>query len=123
MAADTVANLRRYSGRFPHDPRLAALIGELSVQDADFRRWWADYDVRYATHRAKHVRHPAVGELVLHCETLSFPDDPDQLLNLLTPEPDSASAQSLRLLGSLSAPSVPASAPASARRSGQGTPG
>ncbi|WP_326610832.1 hypothetical protein OIE62_25390 [Streptomyces scopuliridis] len=62
---------------------------------------------RYATHRTKHVRHPAVGELVLHCETLTFPDDPDQLLNLLTPEPDSASAQSLRLLGSLSARPVP----------------
>ncbi|PVE10144.1 hypothetical protein Y717_01430 [Streptomyces scopuliridis RB72] len=53
------------------------------------------------------MRHPAIGEVVLHCETLAFPDDPDQLLNLLTPEPDSASAQSLRLLGSLSAPSVP----------------
>ncbi|MEU0282054.1 helix-turn-helix transcriptional regulator [Streptomyces sp. NPDC006195] len=123
MAEDCVANLRRYSGLFPHDPRLAALIGELSVQDADFRRWWADYNVRYATHRTKHVRHPAVGDLVLHCETLTFPDEPDQLLNLLSPEPDSASAQSLRLLGSLSAPSVPVNASASVRRTGQGTAG
>ncbi|MFF1421877.1 helix-turn-helix transcriptional regulator [Streptomyces sp. NPDC058280] len=101
MAADSVANLRRYSSRFPHDPRLADLIGELSVQDADFRRWWADYDVRYATHRVKHVRHPAVGELVLDCETLVFPDDPDQMINLLTVEPNSPSDRSLRLLGSL----------------------
>ncbi|MFJ1745633.1 helix-turn-helix transcriptional regulator [Streptomyces sp. NPDC088116] len=110
MAADSVANLRRYSGRFPHDPRLAELIGELSVRDADFRRWWAGYDVHFATHCVKHVHHPDVGAMVFHGETLVFPEDPDQMVNLFTVEPDSPSAESLRLLGSLA--STPLDSPA-----------
>ncbi|KIF74924.1 XRE family transcriptional regulator [Streptomyces sp. 150FB] len=103
MAADTVANLRRYSGRFPHDPRLAELVGELSVQDADFRTWWAAYDVHYDTYRVKHARHPVVGDLVFDCETLIFPDDPDLMINIFAVGPASESAARLRALARLGA--------------------
>jgi MmyB-like transcription regulator ligand binding domain len=40
-AQGIVANLRLYAGRYPHDPALAELVGDLSVQDPDFRRLWA----------------------------------------------------------------------------------
>lgn len=99
MAADTVANLRRYSGRFPNDPRLAELVGELSVKDADFRTWWADHNVHYHTYRVKHVHHPVAGDLVFDCETMLFPDDPGQMINIFAVEPGSVSAESVRLLG------------------------
>ena len=40
-ARRVVASLRMEAARDPDDPELAALVGELSVQDADFRTWWA----------------------------------------------------------------------------------
>lgn len=36
-ARSTVAALHRYAGRYPSDPQLAELVGELSVRDTDFR--------------------------------------------------------------------------------------
>jgi transcriptional regulator with XRE-family HTH domain len=103
-ARGIVASLRLYAGRHPHDPALAALVGELSVQDEDFRRWWADHDVFRRTHGTKHFRHPVVGELVLGYEAFTPTDDPDQTLGVSTAEPGSASAQALRLLASAAAP-------------------
>lgn len=35
-----LAQLRVEAVRDPKDPRLAELVGELSLQDTDFRRWW-----------------------------------------------------------------------------------
>ena len=35
-----VGTLREAAGRYPHDPRLQALIGELSVASPQFRSWW-----------------------------------------------------------------------------------
>ena len=43
-------------GRYPDDPQLAELIGDLSVRDTDFRRWWADHDVFRHTHGYKRLR-------------------------------------------------------------------
>ncbi|MFB7666308.1 helix-turn-helix transcriptional regulator [Kitasatospora sp. NPDC056138] len=107
-ARGAVAALRLYAGRHPHDPRLTELVGELSVHDEDFRRWWADHDVLEYTHGTKRYHHPLVGELVLDYESLTLPDDPDQALYLYTAEPDSPSAHALRLLDSWSAPDLAA---------------
>jgi transcriptional regulator with XRE-family HTH domain len=65
-----VAALHLYAGRHPHDPQLAELIGELSLRDRDFRRWWADHDVLRHTHGTKHYHHPVVGDLTLDYEGL-----------------------------------------------------
>jgi transcriptional regulator with XRE-family HTH domain len=99
-ARGTVASLHLYAGRNPHDPHLAALIGELSLRDRDFRRWWADHDVLLRTHGAKRYHHPVVGDLVLDYEALTPTGDPDQTLGLHTAEPGSPSEQALRLLAS-----------------------
>ncbi|MER8062772.1 MULTISPECIES: helix-turn-helix transcriptional regulator [unclassified Streptomyces] len=107
-ARGTVAALRLYAGRHPHDPRLAELVGELSVRDEDFRQWWAEHDVLQYTHGTKLYRHPLAGELILEYESLTLPDDPDQALYLYTAEPDSPSDHALRLLASWSAPARPA---------------
>jgi transcriptional regulator with XRE-family HTH domain len=99
-ARGTVASLHLYAGRNPHDPHLAELIGELSLRDRDFRRWWADHDVLLRTHGAKRYHHPVVGDLVLDYEALTPTGDPDQTLGLHTAEPGSPSEQALRLLAS-----------------------
>ena len=98
-----VAVLHVYAGRHPHDPALAELVGELSVRDEDFRRWWADHDVHRHAHGSKRLHHPVAGELTLFYESLSVDGDPDMSIALQTAEPGSPSEQKLRLLASWAA--------------------
>ncbi|WP_406387307.1 helix-turn-helix domain-containing protein [Streptomyces sp. NBC_00887] len=97
-ARGTVAGLRLYAGRHPNDLRLEELVGELSLCDPDFRRWWADHDVLRRSHGTKRYHHPVVGDLTLDYEALTPTDDPDQLLGLYTAEPNSPSARALATL-------------------------
>ncbi|MCX4823613.1 helix-turn-helix transcriptional regulator [Streptomyces sp. NBC_01142] len=103
VAAEVVAYLRLNAGRHPNDRQLSALVGELSVKSEDFRRLWADHQVKDKTYGVKRVAHPVVGELTLPYETLTLPGDPDQLLVIYTPEPRSATADRLALLASWAA--------------------
>ncbi|MED7821185.1 helix-turn-helix transcriptional regulator [Streptomyces chiangmaiensis] len=104
-ARGTVASLRLYAGRHAHDPALAELVGELSLRDPDFRRWWADHDVFQRTHGTKRYHHALVGDLVLGYESFTATDDPGQTLGIYTAEPGSSSEESLKLLASWSSPS------------------
>ncbi|AZM55133.1 transcriptional regulator [Streptomyces sp. WAC 01529] len=99
-ASDIVSYLRMDAGCYPNDPRLTALVGELSVKSEEFRSLWATHDVREKGHGVKRMRHPLVGEVTLAYETLRLPDDCDQSLIMYHAEPDSAAAQALRLLAS-----------------------
>jgi transcriptional regulator with XRE-family HTH domain len=99
-AIDVVCGLRMDAGCYPDDPRLSALIGELSVKSPDFRRLWARHDVKEKSHGVKRLHHPLVGELSLRYETFTMPVDGDQSMVAYHAEPDSASAEALRLLAS-----------------------
>lgn len=99
-AADVVALLRVEAGYSPDDPQLAALVGELSVRSAEFRRFWAVHDVKQKCHGSKRLRHPLVGSMTLYCESFRLADDPDQALVTYHAEPGSPSAEALRLLAS-----------------------
>ncbi|MGW5369629.1 helix-turn-helix domain-containing protein [Streptomyces sp. NPDC004009] len=99
-AIDIVCALRMDAGCYPDDPRLSALVGELSVKSAEFRRLWATHDVKEKGYGVKRLLHPLVGELALSFETFRLADDGDQALITYHAEPDSPSAQSLRLLAS-----------------------
>ncbi|GAA3829236.1 helix-turn-helix transcriptional regulator [Streptomyces coacervatus] len=99
-ASDIVALLRMQAGCYPDDPRLSALVGELSVKSAEFRRLWATHDVKEKGHGVKHLRHPLVGDLTLNFESFPLPDGNDQGLIVYHAEPGSASAEALRLLAS-----------------------
>ncbi|MER5528859.1 helix-turn-helix transcriptional regulator [Streptomyces sp. NPDC002677] len=100
VAAQSVANLRIDAGRHPDDPRMAALIGELSLKSADFRRLWADHEVKACAYGVKRIQHPVAGLLTLPYETLTVPSAPDQTLVAYTPERGSETAERLALLGS-----------------------
>jgi transcriptional regulator with XRE-family HTH domain len=104
-AHTAVAALRMEAGRYPDDPELAVLVGELSVRDADFRTWWAAHHVTGTSRGTKHYRHRIVGELTLDCDTWASPDDPEQRLMILTAEPGTASHDALRILASWTAES------------------
>jgi transcriptional regulator with XRE-family HTH domain len=97
-ARGAVAGLHLYAGRNPDDDRLAELVGELSARDADFRRWWADYDVRRHSFGSYRLRHPIAGEMTLDYEALAHTADQEQFLGLYTAEPGSRSERALRIL-------------------------
>ncbi|WP_409237929.1 helix-turn-helix domain-containing protein [Streptomyces sp. PA5.6] len=99
-ASDIVGYLRMDAGCYPNDPELSSLVGELSVKSEEFRGLWATHDVREKGHGVKRLHHPLVGDLTLSFETLRLPDDCDQSLLMYHAEPDSASAEGLRLLAS-----------------------
>jgi transcriptional regulator with XRE-family HTH domain len=98
VAAETVAVLRLAAGRYPDDPELSALVGELSVKSPEFRRWWADHQVVARTTGTKRYRHPLVGDLTLTYQALQIPDDPDQTLFLYTAAPGTPPHTALQLL-------------------------
>jgi hypothetical protein len=99
IAKEVVANLRAETGKYPDDPRLAQLIGELSMHSPEFRKLWAGHTVKEKTSGIKVMINPVVGELRLRYETLRLPED-DQGLIIYTADPGSDSERALRLLSS-----------------------
>ena len=79
------------------EPRLAALVGELALSDADFRTWWAERHAVYQTRGTKTLTHPEAGEYPLDWQVLRSPDD-GQFLMVMTAPPDSHSLDVLRRL-------------------------
>ncbi|MER5223925.1 helix-turn-helix domain-containing protein [Streptomyces flaveus] len=99
-AIDVVSLLRMDAGSHPDDTRLSALVGELSVKSEEFRRLWATHDVKEKCHVIQRLRHPLVGELDLRLESFHLTDDHEQMLVTYHAEPNSPSAEALRLLAS-----------------------
>jgi transcriptional regulator with XRE-family HTH domain len=104
-AEDAVNYLRLISGRNPDDPRLASLIGELSVASPEFARLWARHSVRQCRSGLRGFRHPLVGPLTLNEEVLELLNDGGQRLVVFSAEAGSASDAGLRLLADLTAES------------------
>ncbi|MFI9834834.1 helix-turn-helix domain-containing protein [Streptomyces sp. NPDC051913] len=105
-ARDAVAALRMEAAADTDDPGLATLVGELTIQDADFRTWWAEHRVNSATYGTKEYHHPLVGDLTLDCDTWAASDGSGQRLMVLTAEPGSPSHDALRILTSWTAEPV-----------------
>ena len=99
-ASDVVAQLRMDAGSHPNDPRLSALVGELSVKSEEFRRLWATHDVKEKCHGIQRLHHPLVGELDLRLESFHQADAHEQMLVTYHAEPNSPSAEALQLLAS-----------------------
>jgi transcriptional regulator with XRE-family HTH domain len=98
---DSVAGLRAISVADPVDPRLTALVGELSMRSDRFRKLWARHDVHKRTSGVSRLRHPQVGPLELRHEKLAVMGADGQVLVIYHAEPGSPSAQALDLLGSI----------------------
>jgi transcriptional regulator with XRE-family HTH domain len=103
IARDAAAMLRLEAGRNPHDPGLIALVGELSTQSELFRQRWASQDVQYHRSGQKRLRHPIVGQLDLHFESMQLPSEPELTLNVYTAAPGTPAADGLKVLASWAA--------------------
>jgi transcriptional regulator with XRE-family HTH domain len=97
-----ISGLREAAGSDPDDPRLRALVDELSGSSARFRELWARADVGYRT-GVMHVRHPRVGELYLHRNRFNIPHSGGQHLLTYRAEPGSSSAVALDELRAVAA--------------------
>ncbi|WP_328879657.1 helix-turn-helix domain-containing protein [Streptomyces sp. NBC_00299] len=117
-ASDMVAFLRMDAGCHSDDPRLSALVGELSLKSEEFRRLWANHDVKEKSYGVKRLRHPLVGELALNFESFRLSDGTEQVLITYHAEPGSASAEALRLLASWGADATKAGAAGAAGATG-----
>ncbi|TRO56325.1 helix-turn-helix domain-containing protein [Streptomyces sp. IB201691-2A2] len=115
-ASDVVSQLRMDAGSHPNDPRLSALVGELSVKSEEFRRLWATHDVKERCHGIQRLHHPLVGELDLRLESFHQADAHEQMLVTYHAEPNSPSAEALRLLASWGADATRAGTDTSSAR-------
>lgn len=93
-----VASFRASIGTDTDDPRVAQLVGELSLASEQFRKLWARHDVKALAGATARMRHPEVGELSLRREKLPIGDSGGQLLVIYHAEPGSESAHALSLL-------------------------
>ena len=106
IAEDTAAVLRLAVGRFPNEPELQQLIGELVSKSEYFRSLWARQNVYRHGGGEKQINHPLVGELILGYEGMVFANDDFLKMVIYTFEPASPTAERISLLGSLSAVQV-----------------
>ena len=94
-----VSEFREVAGTDLGDPRLRAMIDELSAHSPRFRELWARADVGYRP-GPMHIRHPQLGDLHLHRTRLRVPHSDGQHLLIYHAEPGSASAKALEALRS-----------------------
>ncbi|MFD8519052.1 helix-turn-helix transcriptional regulator [Streptomyces capillispiralis] len=103
QALEYIGMMRAAVATDPTHPRATAIIGELSIRSAEFRRLWARHDVRVSVSGTKTFRVPEVGDVVLDWDTYPLPGRPGPVMLVFTAEPGSADADRLHLLASLRA--------------------
>nr|BFD88168.1 helix-turn-helix transcriptional regulator [Streptomyces sp. Xyl84] len=91
-----VTYLRYISGNHRHDPQLAELIGELTIQSEEFAALWCRQRVANCIEGTKLFDHPVVGELELMYQSADLQDG--NILKFYHAEPDSPHEAALRLL-------------------------
>ncbi|GGX80974.1 transcriptional regulator [Streptomyces minutiscleroticus] len=118
QALDYIGMMRTAVAADPTHPRATAVVGELSIRSAEFRRLWARHDVGTSVSGTKTFHVPGVGDIVLDWDTYPLPGTPGPVMLVWTAEPGSVDADRLHLLASLHATrSTPAD-----RRCSNGTP-
>lgn len=103
VAEAAVGSLRIAEGHAPRDARLLELVGDLRAVSPEFAEMWSRGQVRGKTSEAKRFRHPDVGVIELTYQAFDIRGAPSQQLIVYRAAPDSPSAESLMLLGSLAA--------------------
>lgn len=102
-AQGAAARLRGLVGADVDDPRLAALVDELSERSDEFRRLWARHDIDVPAAPSGTVNHPVVGPLELMTETLAIVGTDGQHLIAYHAEPGTPSERALVRLSDMAA--------------------
>ncbi|MBE1875697.1 helix-turn-helix transcriptional regulator [Myceligenerans pegani] len=120
MALDYIGMLRAAVALDPDHPRAVAIIGELSIQSAEFRRMWARHHVRESVHGAKTIRHPRIGEIDVEWDAYPIPGVPGAHMIVFAPQPGHEDRlQLLAAVSSLDATTRPTENPRKVRKGTQ----
>ncbi|OZM76029.1 helix-turn-helix domain-containing protein [Pseudonocardia sp. MH-G8] len=96
MDAAVVSDLRRATGRFPHDTRLAELVRVLGAGNGRFAQLWATGTVAAHSEGRKTIEHPSVGPVAVDCDVLADGDSERKIV-VMSAVPGSADETTLRL--------------------------
>lgn len=80
VVREGIAHLRAAWAAHPEDQALRELIAEFIADCGEFARLWAERDIKPNGRGHKLMRHPDVGLIAVHFETLMPLQDPDQRL-------------------------------------------
>jgi len=111
VAREALAFLRGAAGRYPNDPAMAGLVGELSMRSKQFRAWWSQHDVKEKTTGRKMFAHPMVGRFTLDYDAFMVPGT-DQSLVVYTAAPQSPAQIAIDLLATIAADTAELAPPA-----------
>jgi hypothetical protein len=89
--------LRATAARYPDDPPVRALIGELRTSSSLFDELWRSHDVTRDSRLRKTFAHPVVGPVTVNCDALDIAER-DQRIIIYTATPGSEDEERLRLL-------------------------
>jgi transcriptional regulator with XRE-family HTH domain len=84
-ARAVLGQFRGLVGHRPGDPRLAAMVAELSEISPEFRDWWAAYPIRQFRPARIEIDHPEIGRLELEMFQVRPVEHPDLLMVLQVP--------------------------------------
>ncbi|MFI6699151.1 helix-turn-helix transcriptional regulator [Streptomyces sp. NPDC050509] len=97
FAHSAARHLRAVAARYPDDPEVAALVGDLLSGSAEFARLWNAHEVRTEPALTKTITHPLIGPITVNCDVLDIADR-DQQVVIYTAEPGTPAQEQLRLL-------------------------
>ena len=100
VAEDSAASLRVSAARFPNEPELNQLIGELGSKSDYFRSLWAKQNVYRHSGGEKVMVHPVVGELTVGYEGMPLMHDDFMKIVIYSAEAGTPTAERIKLLGS-----------------------
>ena len=76
----TVADLRANYARYPGDPEIDSLVGEMLALSPLFAQMWGEYEVEARGPMLKHVDHPQAGPLDFECQVLHIAETGQRLI-------------------------------------------
>jgi transcriptional regulator with XRE-family HTH domain len=103
VAREIVDTLQGTAAKFPSDPDLVQLIGELNIASKDFAKWWSDRRVFQRSTGAKRIRNSVVGEIALNYDAFGVVANDEQVMVIYTAPAGSPADEQLHLLASWNA--------------------